>query len=212
MTTVQERMTSSGVIAIVRLADYSAAVDTAQALLQGGISVVEFTYTNPQAGRAIEAVKEALGDSIHAGAGSVLDSETARSAILQGANFVVTPTVRIDTIRICQRYNVPTVIGAFSPTEILTAWEQGATFVKVFPAGAVGPRYLKDVAGPLPQIPLIPTGGVNLDNAGEFIAAGAKAVAIGSNLVDQTTVEQARWDELSSRARAFVAAVAEART
>ncbi len=212
MTTVQERMTSSGVIAIVRLADYSAAVDTAQALLQGGISVVEFTYTNPQAGRAIEAVKEALGDSIHAGAGSVLDSETARSAILQGANFVVTPTVRIDTIRICQRYNVPTVIGAFSPTEILTAWEQGATFVKVFPAGAVGPRYLKDVAGPLPQIPLIPTGGVNLDNAGEFIAAGAKAVAIGSNLVDQATVEQARWDELSSRARAFVAAVAEART
>ncbi len=212
MTTVQERMTSSGVIAIVRLADYSAAVDTAQALLQGGISVVEFTYTNPQAGRAIEAVKEALGDSIHAGAGTVLDSETARSAILQGADFVVTPTVRIDTIRICQRYNVPTVIGAFSPTEILTAWEQGATFVKVFPAGAVGPRYLKDVAGPLPQIPLIPTGGVNLDNAGEFIAAGAKAVAIGSNLVDQATVEQARWDELSSRARAFVAAVAEART
>ncbi len=212
MTTVQERVTSSGVIAIVRLADYSAAVDTAQALLLGGISVVEFTYTNPQAGRAIEAVKEALGDSIHAGAGTVLDSETARSAILQGADFVVTPTVRIDTIRICQRYNVPTVIGAFSPTEILTAWEQGATFVKVFPAGAVGPRYLKDVAGPLPQIPLIPTGGVNLDKAGEFIAAGAKAVAIGSNLVDQTTVEQARWDELSSRARAFVAAVAEART
>lgn len=212
MTTVQERMTSSGVIAIVRLADYSAAVDTAQALLLGGISVVEFTYTNPQAGRAIEAVKEALGDLIHAGAGTVLDSETARSAILQGADFVVTPTVRIDTIRICQRYNVPTVIGAFSPTEILTAWEQGATFVKVFPAGAVGPRYLKDVAGPLPQIPLIPTGGVNLDNAGEFIAAGAKAVAIGSNLVDQATVEQARWDELSSRARAFVAAVAEART
>ncbi len=211
MTTLQERVTSSGVIAIVRLADYSTAVDMARSLLKGGIDVVEFTYTNPRAGSAIEAVKEALGDTIRAGAGTVLDSETARSAILQGADFVVTPTVRVDTIRICQRYNVPTVIGAFSPTEILTAWEQGATFVKVFPASVVGPRYLKDVAGPLPQIPLIPTGGVNLDNAGAFISAGAKAVAIGSNLVDQATVEQSQWGELSSRARAFVAAVAEAR-
>lgn len=211
MTTLRERTDSTGVIAIVRLADYSAAVDMARALLQGGISVIEFTYTNPQAGRAIEAVKGALGDSVCTGAGTVLDAETARGAILLGADFVVTPTVRVETIQICRRYNVPAVIGALTPTEILTAWEHGATFVKVFPASSVGPRYLKDVAGPLPQIPLIPTGGVSIDNAGDFIAAGAKAVAVGGNLVDQVTVEHGRWEELVSRAERFVDAVARAR-
>lgn len=208
---VQERVTSTGVVAIVRLADYSAALDVVRALIQGGISAVEFTYTNPQAGHAIETVKQAMGDDVFAGAGTVLDAETARGAILHGADFVVTPTVRVDTIRICQRYNVPTVIGAFSPTEILTAWEHGATFVKVFPASSVGPGYLKDVAGPLPQIPLIPTGGVTVDNAGAFIVAGARAVAVGGNLVDRDTVEHARWAELTSRAEAFIAAVADAR-
>lgn len=213
MTAVQvhDRVVSTGVVAIVRLADYSAAVDVVKALIQGGISVVEFTYTNPQAGHAIETVKQALGDDVFAGAGTVLDAETARVAILHGADFVVTPTVRVDTIRICQRYNVPTVIGALSPTEILTAWEHGATFVKVFPASSVGPGYLKDVAGPLPQISLIPTGGVTVDNAGSFIAAGAKAVAVGGKLVDRDTVEHGRWAELTSRAGAFIAAVADAR-
>lgn len=211
MIAVQERVESSGVVAIVRLADYSAAVDVAKALLQGGISVVEFTYTNPRAGQAIEYVKASLGGDVFAGAGTVLDAETARAAILQGADFVVTPTVLTETIRLCRRYSVPTVIGALSPTEILTAWESGATFVKVFPAGAVGPTYLKDVAGPLPHIPLIPTGGVNVDNAGAFIAAGARAVAVGGNLVDRETVENARWGVLTSRAEAFVKAIADAR-
>lgn len=211
MIGVQERVESSGVIAIVRLADYSAAVDVAKALLQGGISVVEFTYTNPRAGQAIDEVKSAIGDDVLAGAGTVLDPETARAAILQGADFVVTPTVRMKTIQFCRRYDVPTVIGALSPTEILTAWEGGATFVKVFPAGAVGPTYLKDVAGPLPHIPLIPTGGVNIDNAGAFIAAGARAIAVGGNLVDRETVEHTRWGVLTSRAESFVKAVSGAR-
>jgi len=210
-TTVQERVESSGVVAIVRLADYSAAVDVAKALLQGGISVVEFTYTNPRAGQAIEQVKASLGDAVFAGAGTVLDPETARAAILQGADFVVTPTVRIETVRLCQRYGVPTIIGALSPTEILTAWEGGATFVKVFPAGAIGPTYLKDVAGPLPHIPLIPTGGVDVDNAGAFIAAGARAIAVGGNLVDRETVENAHWGVLTSRAESFITAVSGAR-
>lgn len=208
---VHDRVVSTGVVAIVRLADYSAAVDVVKALIQGGVSVVEFTYTNPRAGHAIETVKQAFGDDVFAGAGTVLDAETARGAMLHGADFVVTPTVRVDTIRICQRYNVPTVIGALSPTEILTAWEHGATFVKVFPASSVGPGYLKDVAGPLPQISLIPTGGVTVDNAGSFIAAGAKAVAIGGNLVDRDTVEHGRWSELAARAGAFIDAVAKAR-
>lgn len=211
-TSLRNELESTGVVAIVRLANYEAAIDVAKALVQGGISVVEFTYTNPRAGQAIAAVKDSLGDDVRAGAGTVLDAETARAAMLHGADFVVTPTVRLDTIRICQRYDVPTVIGALSPTEILTAWENGATFVKVFPAGSMGSRYLKDVAGPLPQVPLVPTGGVSLENAGDYIAAGARAVAVGGNLVDQETVEGARWAELTSRAAAFVAAVADART
>jgi 2-dehydro-3-deoxyphosphogluconate aldolase/(4S)-4-hydroxy-2-oxoglutarate aldolase len=206
-----DRMEAAGVIAIVRLDDYSRAVDLTSALLAGGIDVVEFTYTNPAAGEAIAAVKGALGDAVLVGAGTVLDPETARAAIIQGADLIVTPTVNTDTIRLCQRYSVPTVIGAFTPTEILTAWEAGATFVKVFPASAVGARYLKDVRGPLPQVRLIPTGGVSVENAGEFIKAGARAVALGSNLVDGTSVANGDWATITSRAQAAVNAVATAR-
>lgn len=212
MDQVASRIESVGVIAIVRLADYSAAVPMVEALLNGGIDVVEFTYTNPSAGAAIEQVKTALGSRIMAGAGTVLDPETARSALLHGADFVVTPTLRAETIQLCRRYGIPTVIGAFTPTEILTAWELGATFVKVFPAGPAGPRYLKDVSGPLPQVRLIPTGGVTIENAGEFIQAGARAIAVGGNLVDENTVAAKEWSLLTSRADAFVAAVRNART
>ncbi|HYJ12816.1 MAG TPA: bifunctional 4-hydroxy-2-oxoglutarate aldolase/2-dehydro-3-deoxy-phosphogluconate aldolase [Thermomicrobiales bacterium] len=206
-----DRMEAAGVIAIVRLDDYSRAVDLTRALLAGGIDVVEFTYTNPAAGEAIAAVKGSLGDAVLVGAGTVLDPETARAAIIQGADLIVTPTVNTETIRLCQRYSVPTVIGAFTPTEILTAWEAGATFVKVFPASAVGARYLKDVRGPLPQVRLIPTGGVSVENAGEFIQAGARAVALGSNLVDGTSVANGDWATITNRAQAAVNAVATAR-
>ncbi len=205
------RIESVGVVAIVRLTDYSAAVPMAEALLEGGIDVIEFTYTNPAAGTAIEQVKVALGTRVLAGAGTVLDPETARAALLRGADFIVTPTLRPETIQLCHRYGTPTVIGAFTPTEILTAWELGATFVKVFPAGSVGPRYLRDVAGPLPQVRLIPTGGVTVDNAGEFIRAGARAIAVGSNLVDAEAVAAENWSLLTSRARAFITAVRDAR-
>ncbi len=206
-----ERIESTGVIAIVRLDDYSRAVDLVRALIDGGIDAVEFTYTNRQAGSAIEAIKSALGDDVLAGAGTVLDPETCRSAVLQGADFIVTPTLNVSTIRLCQRYSVPTVIGAFTPTEILSAWESGATFVKVFPASAVGPRYLKDVSGPLPQVKLIPTGGVSTENAGEYIRAGARAVALGGNLVDAATVANADWSTIAARSRAAVEAVRLAR-
>jgi len=211
MTNAVERVESSGVVAIVRLNDYTGATDLVKALAEGGIDVVEFTYTNPKAGAAVEEVKSALGDAVLAGAGTVLDPETGRAAILQGADFIVTPTVQVDTIRLCQRYSVPTVIGAFTPTEILTAWEAGATFVKVFPASAVGPKYLKDVAGPLPQVRLIPTGGVSAENAGDFIKAGARAVALGSNLVDGTSVANRDWKTITARAQAAVEAVRAAR-
>jgi 2-dehydro-3-deoxyphosphogluconate aldolase / (4S)-4-hydroxy-2-oxoglutarate aldolase len=200
-----------GVIAVVRLDDLSKAVPLTEALVAGGVRAVEFTFTNPAAGEAIAAASAALGSRALIGAGSVLDAETARVAILAGARFVVTPTVSLSTIEICNRYGVATTIGALTPTEILTAWQAGATFVKVFPASLGGPRYLRDVLGPLPQLKLIPTGGVDVDNAGEFIRAGAAAVALGSNLVDGRSVATEDWVTITARAQAIVDAVARAR-
>lgn len=208
---VAEAIERDGAIAIVRLEDLTAAVEVARALARGGVRAIEYTFTNPAAGRAIEAAAAALGDEAIVGAGSVLDAETARTAILAGARFVVTPIVALPVIACCNRYGVPTTIGALTPTEIVTAWEAGATFVKVFPASAGGPRYLKDVRGPLPQVKLIPTGGVGAENAGDFIRAGASAVAVGGNLVDPALVRDGRWDELEERARALVEVVRTAR-
>jgi len=202
---------ADGVIAVVRLDDLSRAVPLTEALVAGGVRAVEFTFTNPAAAAAIAAARDGLGERALIGAGSVLDGETARVAILAGAAFVVTPTVSLPTIAICNRYGVATTIGALTPTEILTAWEAGATYVKVFPASLGGPRYLRDVHGPLPQVKLIPTGGVDLDNAGEFIRAGAVAIALGSNLVDARSVATEDWDTITTRARALVAAVDRAR-
>lgn len=211
MSKVIGQLRDPGVVAIVRLDDYRAAVEMVRALWEGGIRAVEFTYTNPKAGEAIAAVADACGDEIAVGAGTVLDPETARAAMLQGASFVVTPTLNVETIRVCRRYDVPTVIGAYTPTEMLTAWEAGATMVKLFPARSVGPAYIKDVHGPLPQIPIIPTGGVSLENCADFISAGAAGIAVGSNLVDTKTVAEGDWSELTRRATAFVAAVTAAR-
>jgi 2-dehydro-3-deoxyphosphogluconate aldolase/(4S)-4-hydroxy-2-oxoglutarate aldolase len=207
-----ERIERSGVVAIVRLDDYTHAPEMAAALADGGVEAIEFTYTNPAAGDAVRATRAALGDRMLVGAGTVLDPETARAAILQGADFIVTPTVQVETIRLCARYSVATVIGAFTPTEILTAWEAGASIVKVFPASVGGPRYLKDVRGPLPHVKLMPTGGVSVETAGDFIRAGAVGVAAGSNLVDKLTVERGDWATLTERARALVDAVHEARS
>jgi 2-dehydro-3-deoxyphosphogluconate aldolase/(4S)-4-hydroxy-2-oxoglutarate aldolase len=211
VVSANDRIEATGVIAIVRLDDYASAVDLVRALIDGGIDVIEFTYTNPKAGAAIEVVKSAFRDTVMAGAGTVLDPETCRAAILQGADFIVTPTVNVDTIRMCLRYAVPTVIGAFTPTEILSAWQTGATFVKVFPASAAGPRYLKDVAGPLPHVKLIPTGGVSAENAGDYIRAGARAVALGGNLVYPDAVANKDWETITARAQAVVEAVRSAR-
>jgi 2-dehydro-3-deoxyphosphogluconate aldolase/(4S)-4-hydroxy-2-oxoglutarate aldolase len=141
----------------------------------------------------------------------VLDPETARIAILAGAEFIVTPTLNPGTIELCRRYAVPSMIGAFTPTEILTAWEAGASVVKVFPATAVGPRYFKDVLGPLPQVKLLPTGGVGAENAADFIRAGAVAIAVGSNLVDARTVAAGDWSTIEERARRLIEIVRDAR-
>jgi 2-dehydro-3-deoxyphosphogluconate aldolase/(4S)-4-hydroxy-2-oxoglutarate aldolase len=211
MTPLLPFIEQDGVIAVVRLDDLSRAAPLTEALVAGGVRAVEFTCTNPAAAGAITAAREALGERALIGAGSVLDAETARVAILAGAAFVVTPTVSLPTIEICNRYGVATTIGALTPTEILTAWQAGATYVKVFPASLGGPRYLRDVRGPLPQVKLIPTGGVDAANAGELIRAGAVAVALGGNLVDARSVADEDWGTITSRAKAVADAVAQAR-
>lgn len=205
-------MQERGIVAVVRLDDLSTAVDITEALIAGGITAVEFTFTNPKAGQAIELVKAAVGDRGYIGAGTVLDPETARAAILAGAEYIVTPTTKPATIELCNRYGIPTVVGGFTATEMLTAWEAGATYIKVHPASLGGPKYFKDILGPLPQLRLIPSGGVTLDNAADYIRAGAVAVAMGGNLVDKQTVEKRAWDVLTERARGLSTAVASAKS
>lgn len=201
----------SGVVAVVRLDDLSDAVAVTEALVAGGVTNVEFTFTNPTAAEAITTVRAAVGEAAYVGAGTVLDAETARIAILAGAQYIVTPTFKPATVELCRRYSIPTIIGAFTATEMLTAWEAGANYIKVHPAGLGGPRYFKDILGPLPQLRLIPSGGVTLENASEFIAAGAVAVALGSNLVDGATVAARNWAEITGRAKVVVEAVVAAR-
>lgn len=197
------------IIAVVRLDDLSGAVELARALASGGVRCVEFTYTNRAASEAIADVREVLGADVIVGAGTVLDAETARIAILAGAQFIVTPTFSGDTIRMCRRYGVPIVCGAFTPTEILNAIEAGADYVKVHPASLGGPKYFRDVLAPLPHVRLIPSGGVSLETAPEFIRSGAVAVAVGGDLVGRGA-GGGDLGAISDRARAYVEAVASA--
>lgn len=199
----------TGVVAVIRLASAGPLRRTAEAIAAGGIRVIEFTMTTP---RALEVLAEAAGTlgACMFGAGTVLDAETARSAIRAGAQFIVSPNLCPEVIRLCRRYGVPAIPGAMTPTEILQAWELGADMVKVFPAGVLGPRYLKDILAPLPQLRLIPTGGITLENAGEYIRAGAVAVGIGGDLLDARAIAEGNWHVLTERARALAARVSEA--
>jgi 2-dehydro-3-deoxyphosphogluconate aldolase / (4S)-4-hydroxy-2-oxoglutarate aldolase len=205
-----QRMEEGGVVAVVRMREPGSLVQLAEALHEGGINAIEFTMTTPGALRVIEEVSGRHSEVVW-GAGTVLDPETCRAAILAGARFIVAPTLNQKVIEVCRRYSVIAVPGAFTPTEILTAWEAGADVVKVFPATALGPQYFRDVAAPLPQVKMLPTGGVNLENAGDFIRAGAVAVAVGGNLVKADDVAAGRFSALSERAAQYVAAVKAAR-
>ncbi len=202
---------AGGVVAVLRADRPDALVEVAQAIGRGGIGAVEITMTTPGALDVIGECANRLGGEFLLGAGTVLDPETARAAILAGAEYIVTPTMNPDVITLCRRYDKIVIPGALTPTEILTAWECGADIVKVFPASAVGPRYFKDVKGPLPQIDLMPTGGVDLENAGDFIRAGACAIAVGGNLVDRAAVAAGDWQTLTDTARKYVDAVRTAR-
>jgi 2-dehydro-3-deoxyphosphogluconate aldolase/(4S)-4-hydroxy-2-oxoglutarate aldolase len=205
------RIQDGNIVAVVRLDDLSKAVELTKALVAGGIASVEFTFTNPRAAEVITTVREAVGDEAFIGAGTVLDAETARIAILAGAEYVVTPSFRPETIQMCRRYSVPTVIGAFTPTEILSAWESGADFIKIHPASLGGPKYFKDVLAPFPHIKLIPSGGVTLENAPDFIKAGAVAVALGSALVDPKAIDRGDWSAITARAQSLSDSIAAAK-
>jgi 2-dehydro-3-deoxyphosphogluconate aldolase/(4S)-4-hydroxy-2-oxoglutarate aldolase len=193
-------------IAIVRLDDLSAALQISRALLEGGITRLEFTLTNTEANKAITEVRREFGERLVVGAGTILDAEQARASIEAGARFLVTPALLPEVIAVARERQVPIACGAYTPTEILTAWRLGADLVKVFPASAGGPGYIKDVRGPLPNIPLVPTGGVNLNTCGAFLAAGAYTVAIGSQLVSKDIARQKDWAGLTTLARQYVAA------
>jgi 2-dehydro-3-deoxyphosphogluconate aldolase / (4S)-4-hydroxy-2-oxoglutarate aldolase len=201
----------TGVVAIVRLDCSEHLVRVAQAVREGGVKVIEFTLTTPDALEMIREASKILPSDVLLGAGTVLDPESARAAILAGAEFTVSPTLNPAVIEMCRRYSKVCIPGALTPTEILTAWECGADIVKVFPATLGGPQYFKDIAGPLPQIKLIPTGGVSLENAGAFIKAGAVAVAAGSNLVNAKAVKEGRFDAITEAARNYIEAIKAAR-
>lgn len=203
----------SGVIAIMRATASDSLLAAAEAVLAGGVQAIEVTLTTPGALAVIgQAVAQfgAAGSTgkVLFGAGTVLDPESARAAILAGAQFIVCPTLNPATIALCKRYGVPVLPGAYTPTEILLAWEAGADLVKVFPASIGGPAYIKAVRAPLPQVSLVPVGGVDLTNTADFIRAGAAAVGVGSELINQKLLDAADWPALTERARRFVAEVA----
>jgi len=201
-----------GIVPVVRTPSAESAIRSIEAIHRGGVRAAEVTMTVPGAIRALEKLADRFGDSIMLGAGTVLDPETARACMLAGAQFFVTPTLKIATIEMAKRYSKVICPGALTPTEVLTAWEAGADVVKVFPANSVGgPKYIKALKGPLPHIEMIPTGGVNLETAGEFLKAGACAVAVGGELVDAKLIRENRYDEMESRARQYLQAIARAR-
>lgn len=208
---IRDRLIEGGVVAIVRLDSGEGLDRVAEALIEGGVTALEFTLTTPSALRALEAAAARHADRLLLGAGTVLDAETARTAILAGAEFIVAPTTDLPTISLCRRYGKVCLPGAFTPTEMLRAYEAGADLIKLFPATTVGPRYIKDILAPLPMLRIIPTGGIGADNAADYIRAGAVAVAMGSSLVDNTTVREGRYEVIAERARAAIVAVRAAR-
>jgi len=199
------RVLRSGIVAVMRADRGEVLVDVAEALLAGGVEVLEVTFTVPKATKIIEQVADQLGDRILLGAGTVLDEPTARAALLAGAEFLVAPTVNVDVIRAAHRYDKLVMPGALTPTEVLTAWEAGADIVKVFPSDITGPKYLKALHGPLPQIRLMPTGGVNLDTARSFLEAGACALGVGGSLVEKSAVQAGDLARIESLAKQFIA-------
>lgn len=205
------QLCETGIVAVIRIQDDIEAVSICEALVDGGIVGVEITMSSGGATEAIYKVSKLLKGKAIIGAGTVLDPETARVAMLAGADFIVSPVLNRDIITLCNRYHKIVIPGAFTPTEILAAWEAGADVVKVFPATKLGPSFFKDIKGPLPQVKLTPTGGVDINNLAEYFRAGAAFVGVGSALVNKRTVAERNWAGLTSLATDYIKAVQQAR-
>jgi len=201
----------SGVVAIIRMSEPERIIEIARALRKGGVRCIEIPMTVPTALELIrETTKDASSDFV-IGAGTVLDAETARATILAGAEFLVGPNTNFDMIKLCKRYRKVVIPGALTPTEILNAWQAGADIVKVFSARFFGPKYFSDLKGPYPHIDLMPTGGVRVDNAADFIRQGACAVTIGRDLLDTKAIAEGRFEVITERAKQLIASVMEAK-
>ena len=210
MASTVDRIIECGVVAVLRADNPAILMDVSKALREGGVMAIEVTMTVPGALKVIEEASAKMTDTI-IGVGSVLDPETARAAILSGAEYVVSPILNVSVIEMTKRYGKAIMPAGFTPTEILTAWQAGADVVKVFPAGVGGPAYFKDVLGPLPQVKMMPTGGVDATTTPLFIKNGAVAVGAGSAMIDKQAVADKDWAKLTATAKSFVDAVAEAR-
>ena len=201
--TVLNQILDTGVVAIMRASSSDQLLSAAEAILAGGVSAIEVTMTTPNAMEVIRQASARFGSQVLFGVGTVLDSETARAAILAGAQFVVCPTLNLGTIQVCNRYSVPVMPGAYTPTEILTAWEAGADVVKVFPASVGGPDFIKALRGPLPHIRLAAVGGVNVSTTADFFRAGVSVVGVGGELVNQKLLDGRDFKTITERAQAF---------
>jgi 2-dehydro-3-deoxyphosphogluconate aldolase / (4S)-4-hydroxy-2-oxoglutarate aldolase len=205
------KVLDSGIVAIVRSPDTAQLAEVCRALADGGVTVVEITMTVPNALDVLREVKKTLGDKLLLGAGTILDPETGRAALLAGAEFIVAPALNLEVVKLCQRYDKLVMPGCFTPTEILTAWEAGADIVKVFPADCLGPQFFKALKGPLPQIRLMPTGGVDLKTAADFLRAGACCLGVGGQLVEPKAVAERNFDRIRDLARQYVSIVQQTR-
>jgi len=209
---VLERIHSVGVIPVVRAASADEAISVAEVIGEGGIPILEITMTVPGAVAVIDELSKRYGDEVLVGAGTVLDQEAAHACIEAGAQFVVSPSLNLQTIEMCKQHSIAVFPGALTPTEVVTAWQAGADAVKVFPCSAVGgPKYLRALKAPLPQIKLIPTGGVSLSTAKDFIAAGAWALGVGADLVNTEAIRSGERESIIAAARSYVTAIREAR-
>lgn len=201
----------SGIIAVIRLDDIAKLQKIIEAISCGGVRALEVTMTTPNALQIIKNLSQEVSSEFLIGVGTVLNAKTAEAAINAGAQFVVSPVLKLEVIQMTHSFDKAVIPGAFSPTEILYAWENGADIVKVFPATALGPKYFKDIHGPLPQIKLTPTGGVNLKNAADFMRAGAACLGVGTALLDKRMIENSDWTGLSEKAASYIEEVKKGR-
>lgn len=210
--TVLTRIKARRLVAVVRLANLDCAVDLTKALLLGGVDVVEFTLTSPGVLKAITVMGAEMGDQCLIGAGSVTTPSQVDAVADAGAAFAVSPVTNEAMVSRCKDRNLPTMIGAYTPTEIQRAWDMGAAIVKLFPARNLGPSYVKDVLAPLPHLQIMPTGSINKDNAADYVRSGAVAVGVGGSLIDQQCVINGDWDTITRRAQSLVDAIVDLRT